>query len=520
MTNKKLFQAWRLLLAASLLLIGPAGFFSGIAPAEAQTPPTNKPNILFFLTDDQDLLLSSLDYMPHLKALIADHGATFSHYFVPLSLCCPSRTTLLTGEYTHNHEVFTNGTPDGGFEKAYASGVESSTIATMLQGDNYRTVLLGKYLNGYPDTASPTYIPPGWTEWYVPAAGHPYGNFNYTLNENGTLVPYGSAPEDYLTDVIAGKANDFIERAAAAKAPFFMYLATYAPHQPATPAPRHANLFPGIKAPRTPSFNEPNVSDKPLFIRDLPLLSPKDIASIDTLYRKRLQSLQAVDEAIASLVKTLTDTGQLANTYFVFTSDNGYHMGQHRQHPGKYTAYEEDIRLPLFVRGPNVRAGLRIDAYADEVDLAATFLSMAGLPIPPSADGRSLLPWWSAAPPAASWRKMVYVEQYPFDRHTPPPVSNGTLEPLDPADLLTTDPAPFYQGLRTHTYKYIEYGTGEKEFYDLVHDPNELHNQASRLDPAFQAQLSAAVKAFASCAGDTCRSAERIPLPPAPIYKP
>jgi N-acetylglucosamine-6-sulfatase len=514
MTTKRFFQAWRLLLAASLLLIGPAGIF----PAQAQTPPT-KPNVLFFLTDDQDLLLDSLDYMPNLKALIADNGATFSNYFVPLSLCCPSRTTLLTGEYTHNHEVFTNGTPDGGFQKAYSSGLESSTIATEFQSAHYRTVLLGKYLNGYPDTASPTYIPPGWSEWYVPAAGNPYTNFNYTLNENGTLVPYGSAPEDYLTDVIAGKAAGFIERAAAAKSPFFMYLATYAPHQPATPAPRHANLFPGIKAPRTPSFNEPDVSDKPEFIRKLPLLRPKDIASIDDLYRKRLQSLQAVDEAIASLVKTLKATGQLANTYFVFTSDNGYHEGQHRQHPGKYTAYEEDIHLPLFVRGPSVRAGLKIGAYADEVDLAATFLSMAGLPIPPSADGRSLLPLWSA-PPAPSWRKMVFVEQYPFKRNAPPPVTNGTLEPLDPADLLATDPSPFYQGLRTHTYKYIEYGTGEKEFYDLVRDRNELHNQASRLDPAFQAQLAAAVQAFAGCAGNTCRSAEQIPLPPSPIYKP
>jgi arylsulfatase A-like enzyme len=505
-----------LLLAASLLLIGPAG----IRPAEAQSPPTVKPNIIFFLTDDQDLLLNSLDYMPHLKALITDHGAAFSHYFVPLSLCCPSRTTLLTGEYTHNHEVFTNGAPDGGFQKAYASGLESSTIATAFQGAHYRTVLLGKYLNGYPDTASPTYIPPGWTEWYVPAAGNPYTNFNYTLNENGTLVPYGSTPEDYLTDVVAGKANGFIRRAAAAGSPFFMYLATYAPHAPATPAPRHADLFPGVKAPRPPSFNEKDTSDKPLFISKLPLLGPKDIADIDALYRKRLQSLQAVDEAIASLVKTLADTGQLARTYFVFTSDNGYHMGQHRQHPGKYTAYEEDIRLPLFVRGPNVPAGLKIAAYADEVDLAATFLNMAGLPIPSAADGRSLVPLWSPQPPpAAKWRKMVFVEQYPAKRQAPP-AANGTLEPLDPADLATTDPTPFYQGLRTHTYKYIEYGTGEKEFYDLVRDPNELHNQAGRLDPAFQAQLAAAVQAFATCAGDTCRSAEQIPLPPSPIYKP
>lgn len=516
MTTARFFQAWRLPLAAMLFLINA----SAATPAAAQVPNTLKPNIVFFLTDDQDLLLNSLAYMPNLKALITDNGATFSHYFVPLSLCCPSRTTLLTGEYTHNHEVFTNGTPDGGFQKAFASGVESRTVATALQSDGYRTVLLGKYLNGYPDTASPTYIPPGWTEWYVPAAGHPYTNFNYTLNENGTLVPYGAAPEDYLTDVVAGKATGFIQRAAAAGSPFFMYLATYAPHQPATPAPRHANLFPGIKAPRTLSFNEPNVTDKPQFIRTLPLLRPKDIASIDALYRKRLQSLQAVDEAIASLVKTLKDTGQLANTYFVFTSDNGYHMGQHRQHPGKYTAYEEDIRLPLFVRGPNVPAGLEIDAYTSEVDLAATFLSMAGLPIPPVADGRSLLPLWSSPPVAGPWRKMVFVEQYPFDRKTPPPASNGTLEPLDPADLLATGPAPFYKGLRTHTYKYIEYDTGEKEFYDLILDSNELHNQASRLDPAFQAQLAAAVQAFATCAADTCRSAEQISLPPSPVYVP
>src|SRR5262249_38245786 len=202
------------------------------------------PNIILILTDDLDLQLGSGSYMPNVKKLLAQQGVSFRNFYVPLSLCCPSRTTILRGQYPHNSGVLTNNLPNGGFEKAHASGVESATLATLLHNAGYRTVLLGKYLNGYPETASPTYVPPGWDEWYSPAAGNPYTEYNYTMNENGALVVYGEKPADYLTDVIRARAVDFIKRAAATpNQPLFVYFATYAPHEPFTPAPRHTSLF-------------------------------------------------------------------------------------------------------------------------------------------------------------------------------------------------------------------------------------------------------------------------------------
>ena len=230
-----------LVLSLSLL----CGF--AVLQAEAAPPAqashrgaSARPNIVFILTDDQDLDLQSLDYMPLTRELIAQRGMSFQQDFVPLSLCCPSRSTILTGLYPHNHKVYTNHPPDGGFEKFEALGHEEATVGTALRAAGYRTALLGKYLNHYPRADDPTHVPPGWDVFASPVAGDPYGNFNYTLNENGTLVHYGNAPQDYLTDVIAGKAVDFIRGAAGTGQPFFLYWASYAPtsrrrRPPATP---------------------------------------------------------------------------------------------------------------------------------------------------------------------------------------------------------------------------------------------------------------------------------------------
>ena len=387
---------------------GGGGSDSGTVPGPP--PPKRPPNIILILTDDQDVQLGSLDYMPQVKAQLANQGLTFSNYFVPLSLCCPSRTTILRGQFPHNSQVMTNNLPLGGFEKVYADNLESSTLATLLHGAGYRTVLMGKYLNGYPDTASPTYIPPGWDEWYSPSAGNPYTEYLYTLNENGKLVPYFSTPSDYLTDVIAGKAVDFIQRASSTPdRPLFMYFASYAPHAPSTPAPRHANLFPGAMAPRPPSFNEPDVSGKPAYVATRPVLTQAQIDSIDADYRKRIQSLQAVDEAVGAILSALAATGRLSNTYIFFTSDNGYHMGEHRLLPGKYTPYETDIHVPMIVRGPGVPAGLVRDQITANVDLAETFTELAGITQLPFSDGRSLVGLLLAAP-ISTWRQAFLLE--------------------------------------------------------------------------------------------------------------
>ncbi len=191
-----------------------------VAPVQAQPP-----NIVFILADDLDAAI--FDRERALRLMLAERGTTFANHFVSLSLCCPSRTSTLRGQYAQNTGVYTNTLPDGGFGKVVAEGLEGSTIATWLQGAGYRTALIGKYLNGYPNNApekSRNYIPPGWSYFVTPNGGTPYSQFNYSLNENGQTVAYGNAAADYLTDVIATKATQFIRDAGKRPAePFFLF---------------------------------------------------------------------------------------------------------------------------------------------------------------------------------------------------------------------------------------------------------------------------------------------------------
>jgi arylsulfatase A-like enzyme len=520
----------------ALLLLARGAGTGGAAARTGSALPT-RPNLVLILTDDLDLDLHSLDYMPHLKALMTDQGTTFSNYFVPVSLCCPSRATILLGQYSHSHHIYSNFPPDGGFQLFQQYDLDRATIATALQASGYRTVLMGKYLNGYPKTESPTYIPPGWSEWYVPANNDAYGGFNFQLNENGKLVTYGASPGDYMTDVLAAKAADVIHRSQGGSQPFFLYIATFAPHKPATPAPRHQNLFPGLQAPRPPSFDETaqTLRGKPQQYRDVPPLTPGDVAQIDALYRRRIQSLQAVDELVVRVVRELRRSGQLDRTYLVFTSDNGLHMGEHRFRPGKYTSYEEDIHVPLILRGPGIPAGRVRDDLASSVDLAPTFADLAGATLAEKPDGRSLVPLFASGPAPAGWRRMVLLEQRPF----PPPGSPspgpggdpgdedstagsrqghaGVLEPRDPGDRagLGSWPPVTFRGVRTKTYKYVEYASGERDYYDLASDPYELHNRIPGISPAKLARLAGLLKGLDDCRGEACRAAEAR-VPPAP----
>ena len=488
-----------------------AGLTAAAIPAA-----TVRPNVVFILTDDQDLVLNSMSYMPQTRALLAQQGMTFTQDFVPLSLCCPSRSTILTGLYPHNHKVYTNVAPDGGFAKFAALGHEEATVATALHAVGYRTALFGKYLNGYPDGAQLNHVPPGWNAWASPAIGDAYNNFDYTLNEDGALVPYGSSPQDYLTDVIAGKATRFIRSSASGGQPFFLYLAAYTPHKPSVPAPRHAGLFPGVQAPRTPSFNEADVSDKPAKIQHLPLLSSQSTAAIDQLYRQRLQTLQAVDEAVAAIVHTLEAAGQLGNTYVFFTSDNGYHMGQHRLQPGKYTPYEPDVRVPLLVRGPGIAAGSSSAALTVSVDFAPTIAELAGARLPVEPDGRSLVPLFNGPTPA-DWRQVVLLEQFAFSPPDHPP--HDTLEPPDPQDAGVVE-YPSHLGLRTPNFKYVERQSGDLEVYDLRADPDELKNLARRrLNATWLGKMKSLVRRLGACAGESCRQLEAQPVPALPAVR-
>ncbi len=506
---------------------------SGASPTSTQsstspqsTPPTNlnKPNIIFILADDLDA--AEFAYMPKLKALIADQGISFPNYFVPESLCCPSRSTTLRGQYPHNTKILGNDPPQGGFQKFYNMGEEKSTIAVWLQDAGYQTMLAGKYLNGYPPKDNTAYIPPGWNEWYSPTkGGSPYEEYNYTLNENGKLVSYGSTPEDYGTDVYVGKAVDFIQRSASAGQPFFVYLAPYAPHAPYTPAPRHANLFPDVTAPRTANFNEADVSDKPGYIANRPLLTDQQISAIDVDYRKRLQSLQAVDEGIEKIVNTLQATGQLDNTYIFFTSDNGYHLGNHRMMVGKIAPYQEELRLMLVVRGPGVPAGKTLDHMVGNIDLAPTLAELGGAKAANFVDGRSLAPLLNNNPPAlGKWRHALSLEWGPnpleaidLAKTPTPQVDTQLEEPPDQDETQATAlppvqraklTIPYFRGVRTQTLSYVEYRTGEIELYDLTIDPYELENLASKADPALLKQLADLVQKLATCKAAECQKIE------------
>jgi arylsulfatase A-like enzyme len=455
-----------------------------VGAAQAQSP-ASRPNIVVVLTDDEDLGIHAA--MPKVKGLIEDQGVAFENFFVTYPLCCPSRVSILRGQYPHNTLVLGNLPPAGGFLTFRQLGLEQSTIATWLQIAGYRTAFYGKYLNGYSETDAPA---PGWDEWHA-ANNDGYFNVNYKLNENGKIVAYGGAPEDYLTDVIARKAADHIRRFAAEGRPFFLYVATFAPHSPYNPAPRHKGLFKDEPLPRPPSFNEDDVSDKPGFISELPRLSEDDIAEITTHHRQRLECLQAVDELVATLVDTLEDTGELERTYVVYASDNGFHLGEHRMKEGKDTAYEEDIRAPLAIRGPGVPQGQRVRGMALNIDLAPTLAAFAGIATPDFVDGRSLLPLLED--PGVPWRTSFLIQRLGLESD----------ERLEPANALA---------IRTERYTYIAYNNGAREMYDLAADPDQLQSIELTADKALIEALAARLTELRACQGRQCRELEDLPI--------
>ena len=462
------------------------------ATAQTAAAPVDRPNIVFILTDDEDTELHA--FMPKTKALLHEQGTTFDNYFVTYSLCCPSRATTLRGQYPHSTRVRGNTPPLGGFETFRALGRETSTIATWLRADGYRTAMFGKYLNGYQPAAG---VPVGWSEWYV--GGNAYRGYDYVLNENGKSVSYGNRPEDFLVDVIAHKAADLIRRSAADKTPFFVYVAPFTPHGPSTAAPRHEALFADAVLPRSPAFDEADVSDKPAIIRNRPRLRPRMVARIEDAYRRRLRSLQSVDDLVDSLVTTLRTTGQLERTYIVYASDNGFHLGEHRLLQGKNTAYETDIRVPMVVRGPGVPAGKRESAMVLNNDLAPTFAAMAGAHLPAFVEGRSFLPLLTAKP--APWGRAAFM----IERR------GGRDAQEEPGDTDGMFGANSFNALRTRDHTYVDYATGERELYDLRRDPFQLENIASRADTALVRSFSAWLKALTTCVGAECRSVEDRP---------
>lgn len=455
-----------------------------------------KPNIIFILADDLNYERGDWNHYPALKALAAQ-GLTFRNHFVTNALCCPSRASILRGQYSHNTGIFTNAGVDGGFKRFRALGRENSTVATWLRAAGYRTAMMGKYLNGY-KAATPQ--PPGWTTWA--AGGAAYAQYNYDLNVNGHVEHHGNAPSDYLQDVLTAKALDFI----AGPEPFFLYLASYSPHSPTPHAPRHDNTFPGANAPRGPTYNEPDVSHQPPWLKAQQLMGPDEIAQTDIRYRLRLQAMLAVDDTIGALTAALATAGKLDNTHMFFTSDNGFHLGQHRLANGKETQFDEDLHVPLLVRGPGVPAGHAVDAMTVNMDFAPTFAQLANATTPAFVDGRSLVPLLNGVPPTGGWRKVFLLE------HRLGPIESIALDEDLAADIDPTPSAytqerqPSFVGVRTTRYSYARMD-GQTALYDIILDPYQ-HINVAATKPAQRNRLDHLTTALVNCAGQSCRTIE------------
>ena len=449
-------------------------------------------NVVFVLTDD--LAWDLVQYMPHVLQM-QQQGMTFSHYFVTDSLCCPSRSSIFTGKYPHDTQVFANSGATGGYAQFESVGNATETFAAALAAGGYATAMMGKYLNGYyPKQHGPD---PGWTEWDV--AGDGYFEFNYDLNQNGSIVAHGHTPSDYLTDVLSARGVQFVQGTAGG--PFLLEIATFAPHAPYAPAPRDVGTF-HESVPRTPAFDTTN-TNPPDWLATHPALTAQKIQELDTAFNLRVESVQAVDAMIGMLRSALAAAGLDQSTYVVFSSDNGYHMGEHMLFAGKQTAFDTDIRVPLIVVGPGVPAGVTVDAIAENIDLCPTFAEIAGVPAPLTTDGHSLLALLGGEA-ATGWREAALIEH-----HGP------ELEPPDPTDP-DIEPAGgdvpnSYEAIRMADAVYVEYQDGETEYYDLTADPYELTNTASTLSSAQVQSFHATIAAIASCHDSTsCWAAQRL----------
>jgi len=451
-----------------------------------------RPNVVVIMSDDQTV--EEMRGMPQTRSLIGSAGMTFRNSVVTYSLCCPSRATFLTGQYPHNHGVRENGGPQGGYHKLD----HTNTLPVWLQQAGYVTGHIGKYLNGYGEVDS-TAIPPGYTEWYASLGKSAYKYYDYKVNQNGTVVSHGSSPDQYQSDFYTRKAVDFITRrgrtAAAGGKPFFLFVTYLAPHwanpaeendpttiQTAVPAPRHMGRFAGEVLPKSPAFNEADMTDKPTSMRSRPLLTSTQKSDLQKAYRLRLESLLAVDEGVGSIIKALQNVGVLQNTLVIYTSDNGWFQGEHRIEFGKILPYEPAVKVPLLIRGPGIAMGGQNSAAVANVDLAPTIVATTGATPRRVMDGRSL---WPLLQGQSSWGtspgRYVMVEDSPL---------GGA--------------ATVFWSIRQGRYVYTEYGNGDRELYDLAVDSAEVASRHA--NPAYAAiriRLADHLATMKTCAGPT-----------------
>jgi N-acetylglucosamine-6-sulfatase len=543
-----------------------------------------KPNFIVIQTDDQTLAGLYASYrpypgapairsMPNTLELLAKKGMTFNRYYVSYPLCCPSRVTLLTGRYAHNHGVKGNVQPNGGYSGFRSRGAFTHNIAVWLQDAGYKTIHIGKFLNGYGEEpySDPTEVPPGWSEWHtVEAADSTHYYYGYELNNNGQVDgPYGNSgnwetreyPEKddpgcpfaptngkpcyYETDKLTEIATSELAETPAEQ-PFYLQLDYTAPHgdfrRPAgpEPPPRYENLFKGAPLPhnRKEGFDEGNVSDKPRFIREAAHLTLNDKHTYKVYYEKQLEALRGIDDGVKQIIDTLGQEGRLHNTYILFTSDNGFFFGEHRLIGGKFLAYEPSTHLPFLIRGPGIKPDTSTGELSMNIDIAPTVLELAGVEADKSIDGRSMVPF-IADPSLRSRRPLLFesfvqtddVEQQgaidePGDQSgsessqgnqdvaVRPAASRSKRGGGASASLLA--PPKDYEGIRLGPYKYIAWPDGEKELYDINRDPNELNNIA-KVPNFFPIRnfLHEELRRLEDCVGRECSE----PSPPLPLTR-
>jgi arylsulfatase A-like enzyme len=507
----------------------------GAASAGAAAGPSARPNVVLIVTDDQTLSSYTSEVMPKTAALLEAGGTRFTNAFVTSPLCCPSRASLLTGQYGHNNGVLRN---------EYGPLREkSNTLPVWLQQAGYRTMHVGRYLNFYEPVTEPHEVAPGWDEWRTLTGGSDY--FDYELEVNGRSESYGNDDADYVTRVINERAARLIETHEPGKQPFFLQIDHIAPHQASgtravgcksspIPDPRDRHRFRDRALPVPPSLNEADVSDKPSFVQALPPMDEHDMRRATRRWRCSLAALRAVDRGVEQVFEALEDAGELRNTAVVFISDNGYYFGEHRIPDKKHNPYEEAIRVPLLIRLPKAlrdgapRVPIVPQAVAN-IDIAPTILQLAtAKPCPPSAncrtlDGRSLVPLLRGR--AGSWPEArdLVIELKRIG--SPADVGGGA---CSYSGVRTADPAG------TGTF-YVEHETAvgpsgacepvdERELYDLSADPWQESNLAYRgADPSLlgpdprsplEQSLAARLDRLRNCSGLPARD----PRPPSGHY--
>jgi N-acetylglucosamine-6-sulfatase len=471
-------------LATALLLASVVVLLTAIGSMKAGAAAT-KPNIIFVLTDDQ--FPGTENAMPALKKNITSQGVKFTNMTSTYPLCCPARATIERGQYAHNTHIYGNELPLGGWAKFRDQGLQDSTIATWLHDAGYQTGLFGKYMNNYQDRS----IPPGWERWY--AWNGPKEGWT-AINDQGVQKPMDPREADSDT---SNAALEFLRSHLGRPAPVFAFVSFGAEHRPYYHDRADTDKFKGVRVPRSPSFNEGDVSDKPSYVSKRPKPSSSDIADLDRKYRKGLRSLMRVDRFIGRASDLLRSKGEMRDTYFVFYTDNGNHFGQHRLAPGKLQPYREDTGFPLIVRGPGIPHGSKNGELVGNHDIAPTLASMGGATIPTFVDGRSFLP--IAKDPSVAWPRTAILSEREHD------------------DVSTNR----WDMLRMGGKVYTRYEKGAHEYYDLSMDPYQVHNALGASDTAYappdgstRDYYEKRLDALYACAGVSCRTAENAPLLP------